>query len=355
MKLVNHTPVTARLTVTRLPETETRLGILMAKATFRYASGRTDLDTDAPLPVSREAHTTAYGDLPADGLPLGPQRFEVVVLGCAHAPAGTQVATQRVAVRVGKVMNELVVTGDRVWASCDGRDTMSDPEPFERMPLTWERAFGGSCDVEVDSGVCLPVSDPANPHGRGFDPARLARRLTHDLGAPHGYPRVDHVRRLPNLEYPGDRIAHADDVVAPACWAPVRPGSALSAQPLLDEHAPAGAEPWDRVLQCATAVARDEWIIDPPARGAPITLEGLSPEQRDSFPLPDLDVVADYAVSERRGSLSLRPHLLVVLSEERRIVLSYFATFRLPYAANQARSIRLRIENGNGGQAWPRP
>ena len=62
----------------------------------------------------------------------------------------------------------ILVTGDRVWQ--DG--VPSDPQPFESMPLVWERAFGG---VHRDGDKV--AAEERNPVGCGFAGGRSAAAM----------------------------------------------------------------------------------------------------------------------------------------------------------------------------------
>ncbi len=347
MELVNQTPVPAKVTVTRLSETE-RGGIITAKATFCFSPGETVLDTQAPFALSLEPVATELGLLPPD-LPyqVADERFEVVILGCAHAPNQEPVTEMRVAVSVGDVRRELVVTGDRSWVVQDGHLVMSSPVPFSRMSLTWERAFGGRCEIEVDEGAVVVVADPINPAGRGYNVDRDARAQAEYLAAPPGFPRYDYERLLPNLERSDERVTTPEDMPPPACWATRAIDSGLRAEHVLEgmpesltSTKEAGSV--DSVV-CALRSAVNEWVIDPPAPGASVVLEGLTPDGTVAFPLPHLKVHADYVVGDRRGTLDLRARQLVLLTEERRLLVGYRAMFRVPYLAREERTLRIRL------------
>lgn len=111
-------------------------------------------------------------------------RPEFLLHGHAFPPDGPDGACA-VRVRLGAVEKEIHVFGDRYWE--DGRP--SQPQPFDRMPLGWERAYGGT-DFEQ------------NPRGRG----RAA---------------VDGLHWLPNLELPSARLRRPDQAVAPAGFGPL--------------------------------------------------------------------------------------------------------------------------------------
>jgi uncharacterized protein YjbI with pentapeptide repeats len=78
---------------------------------------------------------------------------EVMVKGAAYPPGGA--ATEcSVGVSVGWWKKNLVAVGPRVWRKRMIGSTVGEPAPFERMPLSYESAFGGA-------------GFAANPVGRG--------------------------------------------------------------------------------------------------------------------------------------------------------------------------------------------
>ncbi|MCC7535812.1 MAG: DUF2169 domain-containing protein [Deltaproteobacteria bacterium] len=116
-------------------------------------------------------------------------RAEVLVAGTCHPPGGAATVSA-VAVRVGTWRKALAVFGDREWTLLSGP---GKPEVFERMPLRWERSFGGP-------------SFASNPFGRGLEPVETDRG-----------PR----RLLPNLELPDRLITSKSDRPAPAGFFPL--------------------------------------------------------------------------------------------------------------------------------------
>ncbi len=349
MKLTNQSPAAADLVVFSLPDANTRLGMVAAKLTFCYSrDGEVELDSEDPYPLLTEDRETELGLLPCDGLPRMDRDFEVVVLGRAHAPEGEAMRSMRVSLSVGTERRELMVFGDRSWSGAGGEVCISEPEPFEVMPLTYERAFGGSCEVLIDREAPVDVCHMLNPAGRGFDPAPMARGLAATLNTPEGYPRHDASRLLPNLEDPDALICAPGDDPAPACWATVPLNSGLQAL--------RGVEVNDAAdLQNASARftsrlyhrAHPTWVIDPPAAMAEVTMVGLDPDQPITrFFLPALDVAGDWMVGQQHGTYHLWPQALVLLPEQRRFYLVYRCTFPVLWRAREERSMRLRVEEG---------
>jgi uncharacterized protein YjbI with pentapeptide repeats len=107
---------------------------------------------------------------------------EFLVTGHAHSTEAT--TRLSVGVQLGDVRKRIAVVGDRHLVG--GRPT--EPRPFTKMPLTWERAYGGPSDV-------------ANPAGRGIEPVEVEGRA---------------VVQLPNLVWPSSEAKRG-----PASFAPI--------------------------------------------------------------------------------------------------------------------------------------
>lgn len=136
---------------------------------------------------------------------LGKPGTDCILLGQAWSGKG-RVGSLDVSFAVGPVRKTVRVFGERFWMNCLWH-SMSDPVPFESMPLRWERSFGGA-----DTSWPDPAGHeycPENPVGRGL----VARKTKLDLD---GMP-------LPNLEEPACLIRRAQDRPRPAGFAPLPP------------------------------------------------------------------------------------------------------------------------------------
>jgi hypothetical protein len=87
---------------------------------------------------------------------------------------------------------ELWVVGDRFWQN----GVPSEPVPFDVMPVTWDRAFGGEGYVP-------------NPVGRGINPVKLEDGET--------------AIPLPNVEFPKKLVISPGERPVPASFAPIDP------------------------------------------------------------------------------------------------------------------------------------
>ncbi|WP_432467847.1 DUF2169 domain-containing protein [Agarivorans sp. Z349TD_8] len=97
--------------------------------------------------------TKALGQTQVLDMGFAKPKGEVLVAGAAYPSQGQAAERCRVALQVGPVDKSLVVVGDRYlrhrWLT-----KLSQPQPFSRMPLSYERAYGGP-------------NMPNNPIGRG--------------------------------------------------------------------------------------------------------------------------------------------------------------------------------------------
>jgi len=112
---------------------------------------------------------------------------DVVLVGHAHAPR-SRVTDLEVTLLVGYLKKTIRVVGDRHVLG-GVQFGISYPEPFDKIPLTWERAFGGWDRSPEDPHH--HTFEPRNPVGMGF------------VG-PKG--RVFEGTPLPNLEDPRDPL-----------------------------------------------------------------------------------------------------------------------------------------------------
>lgn len=91
---------------------------------------------------------------------------DVILHGCAYAPGGKAMNAVDVSLRVGEVRKTLRVTGDRPYQKGLLGITPGPVQSFTKMPLTYERAYGGS---EPDARTKdRPQFDDRNPVGTGY-------------------------------------------------------------------------------------------------------------------------------------------------------------------------------------------
>ena len=116
---------------------------LVCKATYRLAPGEAVLADDQEYPYEDDNHWNDDDSrslhAPTDMVPVKP-RADVLLVGSAFAPSKQPKRRLVARVIVGEVDKAVQVSGDRFWKP-DG--TLSEPVPFVKMPLRYERASGG--------------------------------------------------------------------------------------------------------------------------------------------------------------------------------------------------------------------
>lgn len=175
--------------------------VTQVKATF-------DMHVDGRLSIADEQRPVApageWWGAPGESsmryepeIALAKPSTDIVLVGHAHAPA-SGVGRLEVQLSVGPVERHVRVSGERTWQKRLFSARISDPTPFEKIPLCWERAFGGT---DPDSPEDKPASEARNPLGVGY----RRRRAAFEEGAP-----------LPNLEDPRDLLEGFHSRVRPA-------------------------------------------------------------------------------------------------------------------------------------------
>ena len=111
-----------------------------------------------------------------------------------------------VALKVGPLQKGVRVVGDRAWFKSMGSISMTKPIAFERIPLRYERAFGGWDRGDLDQ--TKHQFEPRNPVGTGFR-------------VPRG--RFEEGVRLPNLEDPSQPLKAWGECPPPAGFGVISP------------------------------------------------------------------------------------------------------------------------------------
>jgi hypothetical protein len=135
--------------------------LLVVKAAFQLRPGRHA--TLGPAPAVRRAdehrsHSPLCSLRAASDLAPFRERCDVSLVGHCHAPAGRTV--QAAAVRLTLYQGRELLVDKRLYVHGDRKRAEDPAAPFERMPLVYERAFGGAGCAENPVGVGLASTDP---------------------------------------------------------------------------------------------------------------------------------------------------------------------------------------------------
>ena len=195
MNIFNQTPFAVETLPFSDPDGQAFLALIV-KGTFAMVHKKTALPAKDQMPVAfgDEMYSAPLGSgvrLEADNAPFKPCA-DVVLVGHAYAPPGLRSVTGiDVSLRVGALHRVLRVFGDRHWRwSFLWPVSRTRPEPFAKMPITYERAFGGM-DM-AGGGFCSQ-----NLAGRGYL-SKICKENVQDV-------------LLPNIEDPRHLIRSPKD------------------------------------------------------------------------------------------------------------------------------------------------
>jgi hypothetical protein len=338
---VNHSPFVAK-TFAILDPYGQLFDVILVSATFEAPPGKALrlADQQSPLRDSDEH----YGD-PG----LSSVRFEgevawekpsvdVIVNGTAYAPRSRKTERVLVSMRVGDLCKELQVSGDRFWRPGLLGIAPSAPQPFEMMPIVYERAFGG-IDTRPSFGN-MHHSDPRNPIGVGFQ-----RATPQD---------PDIKTEVPNVEYPSQLLGNPKDRPLPAGFAVIGRNwePRISFAGTYDDAWKANQFPllplnFDvRHFQAAPSDQQSLIIRG----GESVEILNMTPEGTWQFFLPTLDVTAHFWSSDRSGSASLKLDTVLIEPDYYRVTL--LARAKLLVVRNRAPLEEIII--GHMTPAWKR-
>jgi Uncharacterized protein conserved in bacteria (DUF2169) len=323
MLLVNNTPLPTAIVPNG--EDDRIVSLFLAAATFGIAGGRLVLAEEqiplllvAPPPVVGDAYHTKAGT-------------SVCAVGHAYAPSG-KAPQSAVRLTVGEVAQSILVFGKRVWRAGVSDVTPTSPLPFDRVPMTWELAYGGSIWrkgslIKLASGeeAIVPGHDEAcalNFEGTGFYPERADA--------------ID--QPLPQLEDPEALITSYRDQPDPVCFAPYPLHGGMRARSIIQgEHL--DMEHRGRML--SRAAPRTTFDDVPP--GTRVVLEGMRPSGAAlAFTIPPAPVTADVRVGGVKQRLALHVDAVDIDAETSRVRVVYRALFS--YALIQYEERNLRVE-----------
>ncbi|PRQ06322.1 DUF2169 family type VI secretion system accessory protein [Enhygromyxa salina] len=232
-------------------------------------------------------------------------RCDVLVHGSAHAPGGRACQTCEVEVRVGNWRKAIRVHGDRVWTGGIGGANLSPPVPFERTPISYDRAFGGTREDPHNPGSFDALRE--NPVGVGYEP--FARGAALDG------------LRAPNCEYPdhpvrSPRTRHRPAALGPIgrSWLPRAPLAGTYDQRWLDQDFPflPADFSWD-FLQAAPSDQQIAW----PSGGEPCVLVNLTPTGLSRFSLPPTHMPVEFIRADNSRVETSAPMDTLVIDTDR--------------------------------------
>ena len=210
MEFINATKMAATYTVA-IDVTGRELLVVVIKGTFRIpneAGVAVHLhEEQLPLTMSDEFFGEPGFSAPKYEVDFAPYKrhCDVLLNASAYAPASRPATRVTVGARIGSWSKSFDVVGDRKWYVGLTGISRTAPVPFTAMPITYDRAFGGTDDRHPDParhGAFM-----ANPVGRGFHKHIASEYID---GAP-----------LPNTEEHDHSVTAVDGNYRPMSFGPI--------------------------------------------------------------------------------------------------------------------------------------
>jgi hypothetical protein len=337
--LVNRTPFVASL-IPGLGKDDVAHLTVLAKGTFSIPASTGPL-TIAEQQVPFLAVDQCNGPDPAtscvriesDVCPAKPGT-DVVLVGHAHAGARPRSSVD-VGLRVANLRKVVRVSGERCWVDVGlSWEISRPPVVFQRMPLVYERAYGGADRSHPDPA--RHGSEERNPVGTGVAASSAKARMKG--------------LALPNLEDPRHPIKSWKDRPPVAGfgfvgrgWLPRRTWAGTYDRRWQEQRSPLLPDDFDpRFFQGAPS----DQVVTPHLRGGePVQVSNCSANGMLAFSLPriDLSIAVDWAGGKRSEVMPYVLDTVVIEPDDNRVVVCWRSTFRCGRRLRQVRRVVVRM------------
>ncbi len=214
---------------------------------------------------------------------------DIALIGHAYTPDNTYMTKIDTALQVGKTLKNIRVSGDRFWKWSSLGISKTRPLPFKKMPLVYERAFGGS--DRSDKNEKKHGYSYENPVGTGLTKSKNKAAINE--------------KQLPNLEYHNSEQKKWNDNPIPACygfiaphWAPRVKKAGTFDEDWKQNRMPLMPEDFDISFYNA---ASPGLVVEDGLKGTEqIILVNLHPEnEKVSFNLPGINITTAYIFEDQ--------------------------------------------------------
>lgn len=251
---------------------------------------------------------------PADLIP-GKRGTDIGLVGTVYNPTDEPVKKLNASVRVDDCYKEILALGDRFWTKSLLRPgyTITDPLPFDRMPISTNRVFGGTNKNRKGDEVRFAE----NPVGTGFVLS----------GNPVGG------LRLPNFEDPKNRIKTYRKSYPPAsfgfslpCASHRLPFAGTHDEAWMNHRRPLYPEDMDlRFFNCAQPELIAGGFLN---GGETVTLTHLTSNGLREFHLPCYDIRMTFKIKRQLIEKKAQLHTVMIEPDLNRFYMTWWASER---------------------------
>jgi hypothetical protein len=231
---------------------------------------------------------------------------DIVLNGTAYSPGGRPRTQFEVSMRIGSIQKSLKVKGNRRWQRGPFGLVESSMEPVARVPIAYERAYGGYDRFGVDPRDHR--MDSRNPVGCG-----VVAPGSSGVGRP-----------LPNLEYPTgnlERVGPAGFGAIDSFWSPRRELTGTYDERWSKSRKPLLPEDWDpRSLLCSPADQQPATYL---RGGETVELFNLTPDGTLRFGLPKVHLAFRTDIHRRVEEHHARLTMVVIEPDVPRLMMTW--------------------------------
>jgi len=307
--------------------------VVVVKGTFSIEKNGNLILSDEQMPmVYADEHYGDPGSTPikyeCDFAPYKP-RTDILVNGYAYSETGKPITETMVGLAVGKVRKTIKVFGNRVWQGGVIGFRASSPEPFIKIPLRYEKAFGGSDyshQEQKNHG-----SELRNLAGVGF-------LKNSDLNNVENTP-------LPNLEDPSALIRSWSDKPSPVGfgivgrgWQPRVKYAGTYDKKWLDDRFPFLPNDFDE--QYFLSASQDQQLPSL-VGGEMVRCLNMTPERLLTLTVPTLEVPVTYFFRDRTENVTPKLDTFLIEPDEGRVLITWRCRIVLGRKLNALREIKV--------------
>lgn len=271
---------------------------------------------------------------------LGKLSTDVILVGQAWSPEGRPVTELETGVAVAERKKMIRVHGNRVFKSGLLGTSLSAPEPFVSMPLTYERAFGGIHVLDAEKEKFL--GEARNPVGRGFKGKQSSNELKD--------------KPAPNLEDPNHPFKGPTDKGEPVSygyiagsWMPRRQYAGTYDAAWQKSRAPYLPQDFNPRFFNA---AHPDLIFDRFLQGGePVRLLNVSPRGPLQFHLPKCQFSITVQIGGRKEPLPANCETVLFEPDENRLSMVWRAAYPCDKTALKVELVSFALEKIEGAKS----
>jgi len=257
---------------------------------------------------------------------IGKNNTDILMQGNACAPNHQSVKQLDVHLSVGQVSKTVIVFGDRQWL--DGEP--SAPEPFQSMPLVYERAFGG----KYQDDESIVHAEERNLVGSGY----VGKRSKAEMEG----------TALPNIEDPNQLIRHIKDTPAPASfspscsyWSPRTQWAGTYDETWQSTRAPYLPEDFDkRFLNAAHPDLVYPGFLQ---GGEPIVIKGMHPAGDINLSVPQVKINCNVILKGKALPIKINIETLTLHPNQQQLSMVWLAPFQCDKNLLNINEIELKL------------